>query len=201
MVVDYQNGKIYKLVCNVTGNIYVGSTCQTLYQRKAGHDRDYRKYLNGKISFITSFDILKNGNYNMILIESYPCADKSQLHAREGHWIKTLNGINKVIPGRTKEQYYEDNKDEIKQYRKDNKEKIEEYRRQYGKQYYENNKDKSKQYREDNKVQIKQYYIDNKDELLAKNPCACGRLFSITHKTRHEKTVKHQNYLKSQNIN
>lgn len=30
----YENGKIYRLVCNITGLNYYGSTCQPLHKRK-----------------------------------------------------------------------------------------------------------------------------------------------------------------------
>ena len=41
----YRNAKIYKLVSNKNGLIYVGSTCLTLPQRLSQHERDYKQYL------------------------------------------------------------------------------------------------------------------------------------------------------------
>ena len=54
---------------------------------------------------------LKNfGIDNVIveLIEKYPCEDKEELHAREGHYIKNTECINKNIMGRTDQEYYQD---------------------------------------------------------------------------------------------
>ena len=36
-MVNYADGKIYKLVNNVDNKIYVGSTCNPLRLRKSGH--------------------------------------------------------------------------------------------------------------------------------------------------------------------
>ena len=60
----YRNGEIYKIVSNKTGLVYIGSTCKTLPQRIAQHERDYKQYLKtGKKYniYMTSFKILKMG--------------------------------------------------------------------------------------------------------------------------------------------
>ena len=67
-MVNYQLGKIYKIVDNTNGNIYIGSTCKPyLSSRLAGHKADYNNYLLGLRQHITSFEILKNGDYNIVL--------------------------------------------------------------------------------------------------------------------------------------
>ena len=71
---DYQLGKIYKIECNVTGKVYIGSTCEPILARRlAGHITSYKRYLNGKFHYISSFDVLQNEDYDIVLIESYPC--------------------------------------------------------------------------------------------------------------------------------
>ena len=61
---DYKNGKIYKIVCNTTGLQYIGSTCNPyLSTRLAGHRSDYKRYLQNKTRYISSFEVLKNNNY------------------------------------------------------------------------------------------------------------------------------------------
>ena len=46
-MVNYAKGKIYKIVCNVTGLIYVGSsTKHYLSDRLGNHTARYRKYLS-----------------------------------------------------------------------------------------------------------------------------------------------------------
>ena len=38
---NYNDGKIYEIVCNITGERYIGSTIQTLSQRLAAHRKDH----------------------------------------------------------------------------------------------------------------------------------------------------------------
>jgi hypothetical protein len=104
----YKNAKIYKIVDNTNGNIYVGSTCKKLCQRIALHRASYKNYLNGKYNFVTSFKIIENGDYDIILLEEVKdCENKEQLNARERFYIESLDCVNKTIPGRTKKEYYQ----------------------------------------------------------------------------------------------
>ena len=120
---DYQQGKIYKIECNVTGKVYIGSTCEPILARRlAQHVGNYKCYLNGKSNYVTSFDVLQNGNYDIVLIESYPCNSKDELHARERYHTNNKDCVNKIKnQGMTNElgekeynkQYHENNKDMI----------------------------------------------------------------------------------------
>tara|TARA_R110000765_G_scaffold257224_1_gene357514 strand:- start:10 stop:492 length:483 start_codon:yes stop_codon:yes gene_type:complete len=123
-MVNYQNGKIYKIVSDNTDKIYIGSTTQRLISmRLSSHVRDFNA---GKL--LSSRHILKYGNYSVCLVELFPCNSVDELNQRERHYIETLDCVNKCIPGRTKQEYTEDNKEKIiaskRQYYKDNKEKI-----------------------------------------------------------------------------
>jgi len=103
---DYANGKIYKLVCNNTGKIYIGSTCQSkLSQRLGEHRRAFNKNL-----CISSKQIIEGGNYNIVLIEKYPCASNDELLKRERYYIDNLECTNKNLPCRTKMEYKKDNR-------------------------------------------------------------------------------------------
>ena len=65
-MVNYQLGKIYKIVDNTNGNIYIGSTCEpTLARRLSNHVQDYKRYLMGKRGSYTSFQIISNNDYNI----------------------------------------------------------------------------------------------------------------------------------------
>ena len=164
---DYQKGKIYKVVSDSTNSVYIGSTCSPLSVRMAGHRNDYR---NGKHNYVTSFDLLKNEDCHIVLLESYPCNNKEELFARERYWYdQTENTVNKNKPGsaigKTKQEYQ-------KQYRGDNDEKIKEYK---------------KQYRGDNDEKIKEHKCK-------KNNCLdCNGKFTNSHKAKHIKSAKHQN--------
>ncbi len=54
-----------------------------------------------KNNYLTSVEILKNGDYDIVLIEECKCDNKMQLNARERHYIDQLNCVNKNKPLRT----------------------------------------------------------------------------------------------------
>lgn len=136
----YHGGKIYALRSPSTDKIYIGSTTQPLYKRKAGH----KKKKENEISKLDDFYIE--------LIENFKCENREELNKREGELIRQNEKcINKRIAGRTIKQWSEDNKEKIKKYKEENKEKI---------------KENTKQWRKDNKEKIKEtqkkYYEANK---------------------------------------
>jgi hypothetical protein len=151
---DYANGKIYRIVCNETGEQYIGSTTYTLAERLHTHRQIYRN--------IRSRDIIVRGNYEMVLIENYPCETKQQLEIRERHYIESLPCVNHVVPTRTLVEYREANKEAKREYNKQYREANKEAFREYKKQYREANKEAiheySKQYYEANKEAIHEYY-------------------------------------------
>jgi len=183
---DYQKGKIYKIECNITGEVYIGSTCEpTVARRLTTHVKSYNRWKKGTLKYKTySFDIIDRNNYQIYLIENYPCNNRDELRSREGQVMKQYkldsNCINHDIPKRTNKEYHEDNKDRIherqKQYYKDNKEKIDERH----KQYYNLNKEKESERK-------KKSYNKNKECIK----CECGSIITRHNKSNHEKTKKH----------
>lgn len=114
MPINYENGKIYKTVSNYTEDIYIGSTCQTLTKRKQKHKGHYKEWKSGKThKKTTSFDVIDKGDFDIILLEDYPCERKDQLHSRERYWIENNDCVNKYIPTRTRQEYEQDNKEKI----------------------------------------------------------------------------------------
>lgn len=96
-MVNYQLGKIYKIVDLDSNKCYVGSTCEpTLARRLANHVSDYKQYLKGKGSNISSFIILAMDDYDIVLLEKYPCNCKDELHARERYYTQLLPCVNKI---------------------------------------------------------------------------------------------------------
>ena len=173
---DYKQGKIYKIVCNVTGKVYIGSTIETLARRLAGHRRAYKTFKEGKSTNVTSYQIIEQGNYDIVLIENCPCESKEELLRRERYFIESLECVNKQHPTRTTKEYIQDNIDRIRERRKqyclDNIEKITERRKQWRidniektKQYRIDNRKKTKQYGIDNQEKTKQYRIDNREAI------------------------------------
>ena len=115
----YQEGKIYKIIDNTNGNIYIGSTKNTLDYRLKRHKFD---------KTCMSKQIIEQGDYEIILIKDYPCNSKWELEEEEAKYIRNNTCINRCIPHRTQKQYREENNEAInkqrKQYREKNKETL-----------------------------------------------------------------------------
>lgn len=97
-MVNYENAKIYKIVCNSTGLVYIGSTTEpTLAHRLSKHIANYKFWLrDNSRNYTSSFRCLENNNYEMVLIESYCCNNKDELHRRERYWTEKYNCVNKI---------------------------------------------------------------------------------------------------------
>jgi hypothetical protein len=131
-MVNYSNSKVYKIVDNTNNNIYIGSTTQELSKRLATHRAVYRRNINGKSrNTLTSFKILKNDDYQIILLENVVCNNKNHLLQRERHYIDRLDCVNKQKPLRTKAEWDIDNPDYYKNWRLNNKENYLEYFQKY----------------------------------------------------------------------
>jgi hypothetical protein len=120
----YNNGKIYKIVCNITDDVYIGSTTKTLKYRLERH----------LDSNCISKDIIKNGDYKIELIENYPCNNNNELRKREQYYIDNLKCIN-IRNAYTDQKEY--NKEYYKKYIIKNKDNILKQK----KEYYIKNKD------------------------------------------------------------
>lgn len=185
---DYQNGKIYKLISNQTNKVYVGSTCTPrLSTRIAGHRNSYIKWKNNKGRYVTSFELLKYDDCKIVLIENFPCQTKDELRAKEQHWItKTKNTVNKRRAHRTKKDISEDAKIRRKKNPEHFKEKD---ARKYAK------------HRENILQARKEYYLKNKAKIQARESqkfvCDCGGKYIKHHKSTHYKTNKHIEWSKN----
>ena len=193
---QYQNSKIYELVCSETGKRYIGSTTQKLYKRLWGH-----KHKNNSCMSKTFI------NPKIYLIENTPCNSKEELLSIERKYILNTECINKQIPLRTKKEWTEDNKEQVlgrqHNWYENNKERISKNAQKY---YLDNKEEKleyQKVYSETHKEHIKtynnKYYQKNKDRELEKKSeqitCYCGVLISYGNKARHLKSQKHINEL------
>jgi len=158
-IMNYSNAKIYKLTCRITGEIYVGSTVNTLETRLNQH----------KSTGCSSRQIINRGDYEISLIEDFPCENRSELLQRERLQYDRIPNINKNRPIVTtaeaiesKKIYKHANKDVLyanhKVWRQDHKELI---------------SAKNKAYREANKDVLyanhKDWRQDNKELISAKN--------------------------------
>ena len=150
----------------------------------------------------------------MLEIEKFPCLNVLEATQREQQFINLYNSnLNILRAFRTEEE-------KIEQITKDNrtKEQLYEKGRKYNEKYRDIIKEKTKKYYEEHKEYFKEkrtlYYEENK-ELLAKNKkiyreknkeklleiskqkytCICGTTSCIKGKRRHEKTLKHINFV------
>jgi hypothetical protein len=151
-------GIIYRITCNETGEVYYGSTQLSLNVRMICHKSQCKRWKEGKCRFTTSFQIIDRNNYSYSLIETVECEDKYQLEQRERYYIENNECINKVVVGRTIQEYYEANKEAIlehkKEYKKANKDHISEYQKEYKQKNKERWNEYMREFREANKDHI-----------------------------------------------
>jgi len=181
--IDYSKTIIYKLCCRnpeIT-DVYVGHTTD-FTKRKCQH----KSHCHNEKTKMYNYDVYKfirdNGgfeNWNMVMIEEYPCENKLQAERKEREYIENLNAtLNRHIPTRTHEEYREQYKEQLreksKKYREENAEEIKERK----KKYYNENIEKIKEYRSQ---QIQ---------------CECGLTCTPYHQARHKRTNKHLELMK-----
>ena len=185
---DYAKTQIYKIVSkdsNIT-NFYIGSTTNWT-KRKQNHKVSCNNENDKKYNLQIYQIIRSNGgfeNFNMILVEDYPCENRRQVEQREQHWKDLLKPDMNMVncanyefnkyknPKEYNKEIYEKNKETMKEYRRNNKDKL----REYKKEYYQINKETILE----NKKQI--YICEH-----------CNKKLSLRHKSTHEKTLKHIN--------
>jgi lipopolysaccharide export LptBFGC system permease protein LptF len=153
--------------------VYIGSCIVTLKQRLGKHKR--------KGNLTASKQIIDCGDYDIYLIEKYPCNNDLELRMREQMYIDIYKNDGKnVINGKNAYTSIEDKKEYMKEYNKqdyqNNIEDKKENNNERAKQWYENNKGNLKEYRKEyyknNKQYIKQYkkeYRKNNKEKQAEH--------------------------------
>ncbi len=189
---EFHDGKIYKITSPDTDLIYIGSTTQTLKKRLKGHKDNYNSYLKQKHSYTTAFELIKLPTYTISLIELAPVETRKELYRIEGIHVKnTANAINDVVPGRTKKEYCEDNKEHIseqkKEYREKNIDKLTEYAAKYRVENSDSIKKYSETHKEEKSEYNKKYREDNNETILA---------YEKQYRTEHaeERNAAHKKY-------
>ena len=158
-MVNYSNGKVYKIESHLGDKIYIGSTTKEhLCQRMDTQRHNYDSWKRGTIDLTASyliFDEYGVKNCQIVLLESYPCNSKDELESRKAFYIRSMECVNKAMVTTKQEQdqkYREDNKEKIKQNRVRDKEKIKER----DKLYQEKNKEKISAQRKAKRAQLKE---------------------------------------------
>ena len=201
----YETGKIYKIVCYDTGEVYVGSTTLRLEDRLKCHLLKHNR--------CCSKQIIERDNYYIELIEQYPCKLKQELLWRERYYFDTMECINKIPPivsveeteqhiidMRNNPQFKAKQAAYTKKWREKNAVKLKASKKKYNEENKELISATSKIYREKNAETIKVNKAKQYEERKAKGfetyTCMCGGTYSNRggNKQRHEKTKLHIKY-------
>jgi hypothetical protein len=129
---NYANTVIYKICCkniDIT-DIYIGST--TNIKRRIREHKNTCNNLKNKNYHLKVYEFIRNNggfdNWNIIIIEKYPCNSHTDAIIRERELYETLKPIlNTYYPQRTTKEY---------------RNNIIEYKKEYNKEYRNNNKEK-----------------------------------------------------------
>ena len=177
---DYSQGKIYKIISDLTDMIYIGSTKRFyLNDRLSKHNWEYREWLKGRKKYVSSFEIIKLENFKIVLIENFPCNSKDELVQREQYYIdkyksNLVNKNNSYMSIEDKKEYKR-----LNQLNRDKDKKQAEH-----KKYVENNKERVLE--NNNKS-----YHNNKYKYHINIICDCGCEIVKSNLNRHLKSKKH----------
>lgn len=214
--IDFSKTVIYKIQHKeIDDLLYVGSTTK-FTQRKWSH-KGRCNNVDGKCYNFKLYKMIRdNGGwdmFNMVIIKPFPCQNFNEARTEEDNVIRTLKAnLN------SKRAYVspEERQDYIKRYCEENRDKRNEYKRQYyklnsekigiyHKERYKNNKEYFISYAEENEEHLKEYrkeYYKKNIEKIKENhkslfQCPCGGKYTGNHKSRHFKSIKHQDFLKN----
>ena len=116
--------------------------------------------------------VMDVGGWSMDILHELEC-DEDEASRVEGNYIRNNKCVNRFVPGRTKAQYHQDNRDTrlplLRQYYYDNRDE----RLEYGRLYYQDNKAK---------ISAKQ---------AEKVPCPCGALITRSNISSHLRSQRH----------
>jgi hypothetical protein len=93
-MVNYEKGKIYKILNNINEDIYVGSTTQSL--DKILYEYKYRPNIRNsdKYRFSSLMRAIGIDKFYIELIENHPCDTITGLKEREGYWARKIGTLN-----------------------------------------------------------------------------------------------------------
>lgn len=164
-----RSGKVYKIICSQTNDVYVGSTFNELRIRLRQHKYQFKQWVDEKsneVSIYPYFETHGIENFKIILIKEYKVVDKDHLHAYEQLWINKLNPINKNNPFCIKKLYK--------------------------KEWAKLNSDKVQASRANRQLQINER---NKEKLT----CECGVEVSRRNQSAHRKSQQHLRWIQESN--
>ena len=181
---DYSKSVIYCISCKDESikDSYVGSSADFEKRKKDHKDRCNNPNHHGYNYKVYQF-IREHGgfdNFEMKIIEYYPCENETELNIRENYWMDILQ----TTLNSRKAPVFKN----IKEWREANIEHIREYDRIIYKKNKDANKEKRKEFYQKNKEKIS-------EKLKEKMTCECGRTIRKSDKYRHYKTKFHINFI------
>ena len=177
---NFQEAKIYKVINKLNSEIYVGSTTLDLDKRMIKHkcDAKQRPHLSKFYTFMNETGI---DNFEIELIEDYPCETQEELRKREGKIIKAMATLNQRVAGRTPTEY-------SKEYRQTKKDKINKRRNERRKENPEKTKEEYKKYA---KLYRERHPEKIKEKASERIECECGGSYRRSDKSQHIQSKKH----------
>ena len=164
----YENGKIYKIVDVGYTMTYIGSTCEPLCNRFAKHKEKYKQYMNNKADCDRRvnriFDEYGMENCKIELIEYFPCHTREELLRQEGKHIRENECVNKIVSGRTRQEYKDEHREHILEKQREHYYENHDYIRYQRKILDDLNREKVNE-------RAKGYYQKRKDRLSEKIMC------------------------------
>ena len=136
-------GIIYQLVSSHSQKVYVGKSTETPSQRMSKHRCDYRRWLEGKHHYNSSYELLKYTDCSMVVLEHG--VPDHLLAEREAYWHSRYDCVNRCVPNRSHKEWYQANKDKVR------RQQNQKYNCQCGGRYTQQNKtthNRSKKHRE-----------------------------------------------------
>jgi hypothetical protein len=180
--IDYAKNFNYKIVCkdlSITDS-YAGSSTNWPKRKNSHktkcHNEKAKNYHYKVYAFIRAHGGWKN--WNMILIEYFPCKTQPESAQRERYWTEKIKAtLNCNVQGRTNKEYKADHKEQIAE---------------YGVEYRANHKEQKAE-------RDAKYQADHKEQISARKAvlytCICGSICTTGNKSQHEKSKKHCSYM------
>lgn len=157
---------VYRITSTAGDKVYIGSTITSLAKRWSNHKVDH---LRGHPC--TSQMLFDEYGVDTCSIEEIEKVDLDKRYERERFWIEnTENCVNRFIPGRTRAEYRQENKERLS----------------------ENNKAYNLANREQRSEYAKAYRLANSDKIKARDSeriaCpTCGKTLSRGNMSKHKK--------------
>ena len=165
---------IYGLFNEDYPRTYIGHT-KDIEQRLKNHKKDAKKLNNKLYKYMREV----GGEWKLEVLETHECSKKYAVE-RERYYKGLMGDLNTTVPGRTKAEYYLDNREikmeESRNWRENNRER----HREQSRNWCKNNQDRVKE--------------KNDKHKLDRFTCECGTNLRWADRRRHEESKKHLAY-------